>query len=376
MRTTPDNPLQELIGQLYEAAFDDARWSLLPPAIATAFRADSARLESVPLAPGSPLLDSATGDGQVVAPFSIFCWQRELWERRRGGASSQCDDDCADWCHRPEVHFVLGATFPVATKELGKLHIHRHLGHSNYEAGERNRVAALLPHLRRAMQLRKRIAHAQLVEQASASVLEGAMLAAFVVDAELTLLHANPHARALLDQGDVLRLAQGRVVPQHGAPLARLVRAAADGAARQRQEPARWLRIERGHGRAPLALSVAPLPAEPGAATPQPLVLMLLRDPKQRTPPVQALQQLFDLTPAEASVAQALAGGDSLDQVAQALLISPNTVKTHLHRIFDKTATSRQGELIALIHGSIAAHGISNNELKNNNVIHLNDAAD
>lgn len=370
MRARPDSRLQELIGHVYEAAFDDARWSRLDIAIAAGFRAASASLDTAPLPADSHLLDSATGNGQVIAPFSVFTWEREQWERSRGG-------DCPDWCHRPDVCYVLGACFPIAAQELGQLHIHRLRDDGNFDTGDRGRMITLLPHLRRAMQLRKRIARAQLMEQASASALDSARLAAFVVDAELRLIHANPAAHALLDQGEVLRLAHGRLVAltsHNGPALLRLVHAAAEGASLHHRRPSHWLRLERGPGRPPLTLTVLPLPPDHEALAPQQRALILLRDPERVCASVRALQQLFDLTPAEAGVAQALSGGGSLDQVAQALLISLNTVKTHLHRIFDKTATSRQGELIALIHGSIATYAAPDTELKNNNVTHLNDA--
>ena len=376
MRARPDNQLQELIGQIYEAAFDDAHWNRVDTAVAAALQATSASLSTGPLPPGSRMLDSADGSGNVVAPYTFFSWQRDLWERNLNKPPDDRTDYCADWCHRPEVFYVLGADFPIATLELGRLHLHRRLEDGNFEPGERSRVAALLPHLRRAMQLRKRIAHTQLAEQVSAAALDGAMLAAFVVDAELMLLHANPLARGVLDQDDVLRLVRGRLAPlapHDGPALARLVRTAAQGASLLRRPPSQWLRLERDAGRPPLTLTVAPLPFDEGTATPQPLALILLRDPERTSASIRALQQLFNLTPAEAGVAQALSSGGSLEQMAQALQISPNTVKTHLHRIFDKTGTSRQGELIALILGSTATCAESGINL-NNKVIHSNDA--
>jgi len=47
--------------------------------------------------------------------------------------------------------------------------------------------------------------------------------------------------------------------------------------------------------------------------------------------------------------------GKSLPEVSNELKISLNTAKTHLRRIFDKTGTRRQGELIRLALQSPAA---------------------
>ena len=59
--------------------------------------------------------------------------------------------------------------------------------------------------------------------------------------------------------------------------------------------------------------------------------------------------QLWGLTAAEARVASLLAGGRSLHEISDLLEIGINTVRTHLQRIFMKTDTSRQGDLVRLL---------------------------
>lgn len=69
-------------------------------------------------------------------------------------------------------------------------------------------------------------------------------------------------------------------------------------------------------------------------------------------PSPSILSGLFDLTPAEAKLAAALAGGLSLEQAAAESGIQITTARTHLDRIFRKTGTSRQGQLVALLKGT------------------------
>jgi DNA-binding CsgD family transcriptional regulator len=57
----------------------------------------------------------------------------------------------------------------------------------------------------------------------------------------------------------------------------------------------------------------------------------------------------FGLTQAEARVAIAVAMGLNIPEVARQIGLSPNTVKTHLRRVFDKTGTARQAELARLM---------------------------
>ena len=66
-------------------------------------------------------------------------------------------------------------------------------------------------------------------------------------------------------------------------------------------------------------------------------------------PPEAVLRRLYDLTPAEARLAQGLASGDSLDEVATGLGIRMSTARTQLGSIFAKTDTRRQAKLVALL---------------------------
>jgi DNA-binding CsgD family transcriptional regulator len=79
-------------------------------------------------------------------------------------------------------------------------------------------------------------------------------------------------------------------------------------------------------------------------------VLLFIVDPANRgRVPLAWIMDAYGLTPAEARVALAAASGASTPETARRLAVSPNTVKTHLRRVFAKTATARQAELARLI---------------------------
>ncbi|WP_245419451.1 helix-turn-helix transcriptional regulator [Phyllobacterium salinisoli] len=65
--------------------------------------------------------------------------------------------------------------------------------------------------------------------------------------------------------------------------------------------------------------------------------------------PEAVLTTLFDLTPAEARVLLKIGNGAAPSKSASSLGISENTLKTHLSRIFAKTNTSRQADLVKLV---------------------------
>lgn len=63
----------------------------------------------------------------------------------------------------------------------------------------------------------------------------------------------------------------------------------------------------------------------------------------------KALISIYGLTRGEAAIAAKLVTGKSIEEVADELFISPHTGRTHLKRIFMKTDTHRQPELILRI---------------------------
>lgn len=60
---------------------------------------------------------------------------------------------------------------------------------------------------------------------------------------------------------------------------------------------------------------------------------------------------LYGLTPAEARLACALAGGHGLPDLSTEWHVSRETLRTHLKRLLGKTGTSRQAELVRLLNG-------------------------
>jgi DNA-binding CsgD family transcriptional regulator len=67
------------------------------------------------------------------------------------------------------------------------------------------------------------------------------------------------------------------------------------------------------------------------------------------TVPAEWVMDAYGLTLAEARVALHAASGRSVAEVGALLKISPNTVKTHLRRVFAKTGIHRQAELSSII---------------------------
>lgn len=77
----------------------------------------------------------------------------------------------------------------------------------------------------------------------------------------------------------------------------------------------------------------------------------------RRSPPVELLRSMFDLTPSEARVARGLAAGDSLDDIAASGGVSRNTVRSQLQQVLEKMGCSRQVEVTALLSNIVLGRG-------------------
>ena len=68
---------------------------------------------------------------------------------------------------------------------------------------------------------------------------------------------------------------------------------------------------------------------------------------------------LYELTPAETRLLEALVRGERVGEYAKQTGITLNTAKSHLKRLFIKTQTSRQSDLVLRVHANPVFHLVS-----------------
>lgn len=81
------------------------------------------------------------------------------------------------------------------------------------------------------------------------------------------------------------------------------------------------------------------------------LVVAMEIRPENGVPSAQLLSVLFDLTASEAAIVAGLAGGKPLQTVALDLGVQISSARTYLSRVFEKTGTGQQSQLVALVKG-------------------------
>jgi DNA-binding CsgD family transcriptional regulator/PAS domain-containing protein len=263
-----------------------------------------------------------------------------------------------EWGRPNEAAFyAVGATLMRDPGHWGGVAFHRRETEPPFSDAETGLLRTLFPHLRRAF-----AAEAQLGPARTAS---GAMLRAgldalpdgvALLDAEGRLVFANAALRDMTAQQDGLTLGpEGLAAPDPPTRLAlRRAVTAALAAAQGRVgllPSAGSLALPRASGGAPWMVRALPvLPrAEANLLDGCRGAMLLIADGEKRGRPMPALlSRLFGLTPAEASLAAALAAGRSLDEHAQRRGVSRETVRSQLAAVRRKTGCRRQTDLVAL----------------------------
>ena len=190
---------------------------------------------------------------------------------------------------------------------------------------------------------------ADLSGELAAFALDCLEAAVFVLDRDMRIQFTSASARRLLDDGRLL-VRHGQLVSPHDreAPmLRRLVKQCAEaGSSATAQMTFHRLGDEDN------ALCLAVVAARPmgGCTLELPFVMMFATRPcEPGLPELRQLRSHFGLTHAQAKLAIEIAKGDGLKASARRLGIAITTGRSHLRRVFEKTETRRQAELVRLI---------------------------
>ena len=253
--------------------------------------------------------------------------------------------------------FLLGADLVEAGGERIRIRVSRLEPRGDFEPKDKAKLAGVLPHLARALDLFLRLSRLEAEYALYAALCSRLAIGVVLVDRQGRVLEANEGARAVLAKGEVLTLVEGRLRladERQARELAALIQANADAASGAAPAAAHALRLTRDSGRG-VGLIIRPAPSAPqlGAAL-RGAAVVIIADPDQAVaPPRQALVELFQLTPAEAELGVLLAQGLDLDEASQVLGVAKNTARAQLRAIFAKTGVTRQSALVRLLLRSV-----------------------
>jgi DNA-binding CsgD family transcriptional regulator len=164
---------------------------------------------------------------------------------------------------------------------------------------------------------------------------------------------ANHTALAILDKKDGLCLTNGGLIADRASDTRLLIKLLQEAIqtpelGEPKESP---LTLPRKTARTSLIVRVIPGPGLgcwPGKGNGAAMLMLYDQDMKLEVN-LSILCRLYGLTRGEAVLAASLMRGKSLEEAAEELFISLHTARTHLKRIFMKTDTHRQTELVVRI---------------------------
>lgn len=226
----------------------------------------------------------------------------------------------------------------------------RALPSSYHDADQADLADRVAPHVQRALRMRQ-IVEATEMSESAATALDSLGSGIVMIGAHGRLLRMNRAAETMLRRHDGLEQRDGRLaatVIQEDALLQTLVRGAAHTTAGAGASSGGVVRISRPSGKPSFTVTITPVtPRAAGVGFRKARVVALVTDPAWTpVPGAVLLRALFGFTAAESEVARMLMQGLDRQEIADRLSVSLNTVRAHLRKLFDKTATSSQARLV------------------------------
>ena len=241
---------------------------------------------------------------------------------------------------------VVGSRTYVNDGRQAVLAVHRELDAPAYQEDEKILLGLIMPHIALAKRLHNKLEAALSARAELEAAFAKLTHAAFIVDGERRVRHANAAAEALLAR-------QRQCVVRNlklGFSEARLDSAFAKAVKEACAETGMSAALQVAIDGESAEVFIAPLHPTHRLGSPwgEPMVLIAIpRDPDEQYV-AWRLRQLYRLTPAESRVAAALAMGKTMEAIAADHGVTEATLRSQLKSIFGKTGTSRQLELVRL----------------------------
>jgi DNA-binding CsgD family transcriptional regulator/PAS domain-containing protein len=229
----------------------------------------------------------------------------------------------------------------------------RHAAQGPVDDRMRRRFELITPHVRRAMLIGQVIDLHRVEAAALADSLDELASGVFIVDSNGRIIHANASAHRLIAEASLLRAPNGRIAAldlQSRTLLDVFSAAKAGDAAVGKKGIALPLTARTGERYVAHVLPLTSGARRKAGVSYAATAAMFIRKAALDLPsPPEALASQFKLTPAEVRVLFAIVEIGGVPEVAPVLGIADQTVKSHLHHIYEKTETKRQADLVKLV---------------------------
>ncbi len=261
-----------------------------------------------------------------------------------------------EWVQPQHWVDAIAATLERSATSYSAFSVIRHENDGIIDEKARRRMSLIVPHVRRAVLIGKTIDLHKIETAAFADTLDGLATAIFLADAKGRLVYANTAGHAMLADASVVHATAGKLVATDAIADHALhdifMHAETGDAAIGTAGIAVPLSSREGERYIAHVLPLSGARRKAGIAYSAVAAVFLRKAALDPPPhPLETIANAFGLTPAEMRVLMMIVEIGGVPEVASALGLSETTVKTHLQRVFSKTATKRQADLVKLIAG-------------------------
>jgi len=260
------------------------------------------------------------------------------------------------WAEPQGIVDFLSAVVDRTTMSTAIFGVFRHQRSGLVDDHARRHMRLIAPHIRRAVLIGRMFEFKAAEVATFVDTFDGLAAGMFLVDATARLIHANAAGNAILGASDILSSVSGRLVAsdaQVDRALREVFAAAGQGDAALGVKGIAVPLIGRNGER----YVAHALPLTSGARRRAGVVstaaaALFVRQATLTVPSApQAIGNAFRLTPTELRVLLAIVEVGGIPEVATAFGVADTTIRTHVSRLFEKTGTSRQADLVKLVAG-------------------------
>lgn len=258
-----------------------------------------------------------------------------------------------DWGGPQGFIDTLSAIIETTPTRLSMVSMIRHQRDGLVDDESFRRMALLRPHFLRAVRIGRALDLQSVQIDTLAGSLDHLAAAVFIIDDRGNLAHSNASGDALLQARSVFRLVHGRIEAVGASANAALSAALAQTSlGKPAADRAAAIAIETAAGDRYFA-HVLPLTAglrrKAGLRFSASAAIFVVKAAIDVSVATEFVRDEFALTAAELRVLRAVVEIGGVAEIAAALGISEDTVRTHLRHIFDKTDARSQVELVKLV---------------------------
>lgn len=321
---------QTLTDLVYDAAIDPAAWPVLLERMAAATRSSIGAFSIEDIGCGEANVASYWGAAPEAArnyekryaPQNVF--KRVGGDLLQTGAVLNCEAIVPDrdlvrtpyfneFLRPMDAQHVIAAVPFRQESVVAVLSVLRPVGAPSFEDGDLARIRRVMPHLRRAVAIHRRLVGVDVAGTRTAAAFDRLPFGVVLLDQRGGVILFNRAARVVIDENDGLTIGVGGLRaahPREAATLARLVgRACATGTGGDPDvEPGGAVAVSRPSGRPSLALMVAPLRLKSFELSKErPAAVVFLGDSTSSAAALErSFERLQDLRPGEARLARKL----------------------------------------------------------------------